>query len=111
MDSLQDRLDCALRYASFGWPVFPCYSAESGICTCRKQGDCHAIAKHPRTRHGLKDASIEARQIRRWWGKWPNANVAIRTGPESDLLVIDVDVAHGGPGHAGERARASRGPS
>jgi len=90
-------LDAALRYADYGWPVFPCYSARSGACCCRKGADCRHPAKHPHTRHGLKDGTIESRQIRRWWSKWPDANVAIVTGADSDLLVIDVDQAHGGP--------------
>ncbi len=92
------RLDHALRYADFGWPVFPCYSARStGACSCRLGSSCKHPAKHPHTRHGLRDATIESRQIKRWWNKWPDANVGIRTGTDSDLLVIDVDVAHGGP--------------
>jgi hypothetical protein len=34
--------------------------------------------------------------IRRWWANWPNANVAIRTGAASGLVVIDIDPDHGG---------------
>jgi len=30
-------------------------------------------------------------QIREWWAKWPNANVAIVTGKKSNLTVIDAD--------------------
>ena len=93
----QTCLDDALRYASYGWPVFPCHSARSGVCSCRLRADCRHPAKHPHTRHGLKDATIDLRQIKKWWGKWPDANVAIVTGADSDLLVIDVDQAHGGP--------------
>src|SRR3546814_8370338 len=34
--------------------------------------------------------------IRRWWSSWPAANVAIRTGQASGLVVLDVDPDHGG---------------
>ena len=31
-----------------------------------------------------------------WWHRWPDANVGIRTGAESSLVVLDVDPRHGG---------------
>jgi hypothetical protein len=34
--------------------------------------------------------------VRQWWGRWPDANVAIRTGAVSGLVVLDVDPDHGG---------------
>ena len=37
-----------------------------------------------------KKPAAEA-QIRQWWKKWPNANVAIVTGKESNLTVVDAD--------------------
>jgi Bifunctional DNA primase/polymerase, N-terminal/Primase C terminal 1 (PriCT-1) len=87
--------DAALSYAQQGWPVFPVHSARAGRCSC---GDSHCrnVAKHPRTRHGLKAATIEIDAIRAWWADWPDANVAIRTGTESGLIVLDVDPRHGG---------------
>ena len=30
-------------------------------------------------------------ELQEWWGKWPDANVGIVTGPVSNLLVVDVD--------------------
>lgn len=54
--------------------------------------------KIPRTQHGLKDASTDASEIERWWSMWPEANVGIRTGAESGLLVLDVDDEHDGYG-------------
>lgn len=64
----------ALEYAAHGWPVLP--AAPGG--------------KLPLARHGVKDASTDANQIRRWWSRWPNANVAVacgRPGPQ----VLDID--------------------
>jgi hypothetical protein len=34
--------------------------------------------------------------IRRWWAQWPTANVAIRAGADSGIVVIDIDPPHGG---------------
>ncbi len=34
--------------------------------------------------------------IRAWWRRWPDANVGIRTGSVSSLVVVDVDPGHGG---------------
>jgi hypothetical protein len=66
-------LDAAVNYAARGWPTFP----------------CAARSKRPLTRHGLHDATTDRDTIATWWRRWPDANVAIRTG--SGLLVIDVD--------------------
>lgn len=45
----------------------------------------------PLTQHGLKDASTDVEQIKKWWAKSPNAFVGVHTG-RSNILVIDVDV-------------------
>lgn len=41
-------------------------------------------------------ASAERASIDRWWQRWPVANVAVRTGAVSGLVVVDVDPGHGG---------------
>lgn len=68
----------ALAYAQRGWHVFPC-----------KRRD-----KVPLTEHGFKDATTAPETIRKWWERWPNANIGIATGA-SDLVVIDVDNKRG----------------
>jgi hypothetical protein len=45
---------------------------------------------------GLTVATTDSAQVERWWRRWPDANVAIRTGAESGLVVLDVDPRHGG---------------
>lgn len=93
-----ETLASALAYAARGWAVFPCHSpARSSRCSCGRR-DCASPAKHPRLVRGLKAASTEAAQIERWWRRWPRANVAVRTGAASGLVVIDVDPRHGGEG-------------
>jgi hypothetical protein len=35
-------------------------------------------------------------QVRRWWRRWPRANLGVVTGAVSGLVVLDVDPRHGG---------------
>lgn len=69
----------AARYAARGVAVFP----------------VEPRGKRPRTRRGFLDASIDPRQVERWWRADGNANVGIATGRRSGLVVLDVD---GDPG-------------
>lgn len=85
----------ALYYAGRGWPVVPLHSAEKTLCSC-SDPICKSAGKHPRTQHGVKDASTDLEQIRRWWKQWPDANVGIATGVVSGLLVLDIDPSKGG---------------
>jgi putative DNA primase/helicase len=100
-------LDFALEYAARGWPVLPLYTPTNGICDCPdiyKKGvvvryggaRCPSPGKHPRVEHGKDDASTDESTIRRWWRQFPRANVGIRTGAASGLVVIDVDPRNGG---------------
>lgn len=84
----------ALDYARRGWRVFPCHAPSGGACSCGAGDACASPAKHPRTRHGLHDASADEAVVSRWWRRWPAANVGIRTG--AGLVVLDIDPAHGG---------------
>ena len=70
--------EAALLYAAeMGWLVFP------------------VDGKVPLTKRGLYDATTDEEQIRRWWLKWPEANVAMPTGEASGVVVIDGDGADG----------------
>ena len=84
------KVDWALSHArKRGWYVLPLHSMRNGCCSCGKK-NCASPAKHPRTAHGEKDASIDPNQIRQWWERWPDANIGIATGP-SGLVVLDID--------------------
>ena len=91
--------DSALEYALLGWPVMPCHSASNGRCTCDNPR-CESPAKHPRTLNGLSDATIDPREIDRWWLRWPDANIAVVCG--RGLVVVDID------GDAGRQSVAGR---
>ena len=64
--------------AKLGWQVFPVH------------------LKAPLTQHGLLDSTTDPRIIRAWSERWPNAGVAVRTGAESSIFVLDVDPKNGG---------------
>jgi hypothetical protein len=64
--------DAALAYAQEGLYVFP----------------LQPHGKTPLTAHGLEDATVDPMTIETWWGRWPEANIGIRTG---DLVVVDED--------------------
>ena len=82
----------AVWYAQQGWPVFPAHGFVRGQCTCRSGPDCQSPGKHPATRWGWKDATLDERQIRAWWDENPDYNIALATG---DVSVIDIDGAKG----------------
>ncbi len=84
-------LDTALDYAARGWAVFPLHSVDAtGRCTCGKT-ECDSPDKHPHITNGLKGASTDIDQIRRWWEHWPEANIGIRTGSVSGIFALDMD--------------------
>lgn len=76
-------LSAALAWAKAGWPVFPL-----------KPG-----GKYPLCTHGHLDATRDPEQIRKWWARWPYAEVGGRT---DGLVVVDLDPYQ--PGHAEELA-------
>ena len=58
------------------------------LCSCRDPA-CGAVGKHPRTPHGLNDATGDPAQLGRWWRHWPQANIGLVTGEVADVLDID----------------------
>jgi Virulence-associated protein E/Bifunctional DNA primase/polymerase, N-terminal len=97
----------ALRLCELGFPVFPCFEivrAPSGWdCACPPvhrsrdaRGRCGSPGKHPRTSKGFQDASKDPATVRRWWMRWPKANIGIPTGAASGTVVLDIDPRNGG---------------
>ena len=91
-------IEAAVKYALRGWHVFPLHTPIFGAdgdgkatgCTCGKPA-CKSVGKHPRTANGLKDASNDVDQVRKWWTRWPDANIGVVTGAPSGLYVVDQD--------------------
>ena len=93
----QSPLEAAIDYAARGIPVFPLHHMlPNGQCSCGDEKCGKNKAKHPRTQHGFKDATTDEEQIRRWWRRWPQANIGIPTGTASGWIVIDIDPRNGG---------------
>lgn len=91
---MSDMLAAALAYAKDGWPVLPLHTpVPGGACDCPRPNQCDSPGKHPRTQHGLKDATTDELTIQRWWRTWPHANVGLAV-PEG-WVIIDVDGQEG----------------
>jgi putative DNA primase/helicase len=88
-------LAAALGYAEHGWEVLPLHSLDSDRCSCGRAA-CSSPGKHPRTASGLNDATSKCAQIEDWWSAWPDANVGVRTGAVSGLVVLDIDAKSNG---------------
>lgn len=87
------RRDAALAYAARGWAVLPLFPVVDGACGCGTL-TCQTPGKHPIGQlvpRGLHNASKFAAQIESWWNAWPDANIGIRTGHASNLIVVDLD--------------------
>ena len=99
-ESNNSLLNAALNYAKAGYYVFPLqnlvYENNFVRCSCRDKANCVKQGKHPRTWHGLLDASTNLDTIKNWWSKWPNANVGLITGRKSGIFALDVDINKGG---------------
>jgi hypothetical protein len=79
----------AFAYAADGLPVFPLFEPTGdGTCSCGESG-CRS--GHPRTRHGLHDATTDPATIEAWWRHWPTANIGVRTGTAGGIVAVDVD--------------------
>lgn len=100
-------LEAALVYAARGWRLFPCHTPLATGCSCGR--DCgKRQGKHPRTEHGLSDASADPATIRRWWRRWPTANIGLVTGAVSGFVALDIDSYAGGEDSLDELMRSYR---
>jgi len=70
----ESALDAAIRYASIGWPVFPC-----------------GADKKPLIKEWQIKASVDRDTIGHWWQRWPEAHIGVATGL-ARLCVLDLDL-------------------
>jgi putative DNA primase/helicase len=83
--------EVALLYAAEGLPVLPLHDEMmGGLCTCRS-ADCDKPGMHPRTDHGVRDATTNRKFIEKYWAKWPNAKIGIATGVDAGVIAVVVD--------------------
>lgn len=80
----------ALIYASKGYRVMPLHTMVNGKCSCNNP-NCDTPAKHPRIKAWQHNATTDTDQINRWFSMWPDSNIGIATGYESNLVVLDCD--------------------
>lgn len=74
-------LAVALSYRALNWAAIPAIKGT----------------KHPAIRwQAFEERLPEEADIRKWFSRWPDANIAVVTGKVSGLLVLDIDPAHGG---------------
>ena len=93
-------LQAALALGGAGFPVFPVYEPAGGGCACGRR-DCDRPAKHPRTPHGLNDATMAPAAIRGFWRRWPAASIGLEVPPGHVVLDLDDPAAAQGLGAAG----------
>ena len=88
-----NRTQAAIYYSEKRFRILPLHWIENGKCSCGK--NCTSPGKHPLTRNGLKGATDDKKQIAKWFNNTPQANIGIRTGKESGIFVIDLDIKPG----------------
>jgi len=91
-----ELLAAALAYADRGWRVLPLHDVTRGTCSCANRERCKAPGKHPRLPKWQEWASSDKGTIAGWWKQWPAANVGVKTGADSGIVVLDVDPRNGG---------------
>jgi Bifunctional DNA primase/polymerase, N-terminal/Primase C terminal 2 (PriCT-2) len=72
------------------WMIFPVHGLVDGLCTCGNK-ICENPGKHPATMRGLLNATDNAHQLRILWNERQGLNVALATGQQSGVWVLDID--------------------
>lgn len=83
-------IEWALQYRGLGWSVIPLWPGEK----------TPLVTWEPFQRQAPSE-----RDIHNWFRRWPTANLGIVTGAVSGLVVLDVDVGHGGEDSLNELER------
>jgi Bifunctional DNA primase/polymerase, N-terminal len=77
-------------YATLGFPVVPMHTTQpGGGCTCPDEKACPDPGKHPRLRGWQRLATVDPTVVGKWWRRWPQANLALATGRQFDVLDLD----------------------
>lgn len=102
LDDPRGVLTNALKLATAGHPVVPCYTIDKqGRCTCYRD-NCDSPGKHPMTANGLDDATVDPDEIISWFKR---KSGKVNYGWRCDrLAVVDIDTADGKTGVADAEA-------
>lgn len=89
-------MEWALWWAEQGWNVFPLRTGAKEPLFPKahkdgKQADCKGECG--KDGHGAYDGTTDPERIRRWWSRYPRANIGANLG--DDRLVFDLDLEHG----------------
>jgi len=86
----------ALPLLGYGFSLIPVHHPVKGGCSC-KRPDCSSPAKHPYPARWQEVTSKQPDAIKAWWrGFGGDINAGVVTGKASGVVVLDVDVRHGG---------------
>src|SRR5665213_1908060 len=77
--SVSPLLAAAHAYSKLGWKVFPIWEGTKD---------------RPHLKEWGVWATSSAEQIKKWWTRWPRANIGLACGP-SLIAVVDVDTKEG----------------
>jgi hypothetical protein len=86
----------ALAYAERGFRVIAIHRVKNGCCSCSKGFNCPSAGKHPVLNEWQTAAPLTEAEVDRFFGGETPYNIGIATGPDSNLLVLDVDPKDGG---------------
>ncbi len=91
----------AVYYAeTYGFRLFPQWFPRNKICACPAGEKCKKPCKHPipakdgGANRGFLGASKKPTRLAEFWKCNPRANIGVRTGAASNIVVIDVDTYH-----------------
>src|SRR5215211_140976 len=92
-DELATRMTLtkALSYRGRGWVVVP---ACTDPCTVPWH-DQPCSGKRPLVKIKDRNEVPSEAQVKKWWRRWPDAQLAILTGARSNLVVLDIDGPEG----------------
>jgi DNA-binding transcriptional ArsR family regulator len=95
--SSEKAMTTALALARRGMAVVPlCWPTDGSRCGCGRGHVGGEVGKAPAVARGLHAATTDEATLRAWWRAMPNANIGVRTGRASGIVVVDVDPAKGG---------------
>jgi putative DNA primase/helicase len=94
MNTPEEGLSAALSLANQGLKLIPVHRTNGNECSCRIKG-CKSAGKHPRLKNWPSRATADAKIIESWFEKWPDTNIGVKLGEESDVVDVEFDDAEG----------------